>query len=203
MLLAYDAVSLPFSAAAAALAACVVQPLVHPFAWPLGVPFVQLWIAIWTSAVLAEQMCIAFLLVVRSRINTTIAVSYLLVVSLTLASGTVRSFRGIQPWLQENTKATHTRYAALLLHAALFGGSGGGLRANATTTTTAAFDVGGGSGGGGADAVEYVAERMGRTYAADHVDLVVAVAFVCGLAVLNMLLYVLPLPKHILRKFRE
>lgn len=171
----------------------------HPFAWPLGMPFVQLWIAIWTSVVLAEQMSIAFLLVVRSRINTTIAVSYLLVVSITLASGTVRSFRGIQPWLQENTKATHTRYAAMLLHAALFGGGAraGGL-ANATSTVDLST-----VGVTPPDAAEYVMERMGRAYAADHVDVLVAVAFVFGLALLNMLLYVVPLPKHILRKFRE
>lgn len=169
--------------------------------------FVQLFVAIWTSAVLAEQMCIAFLLVVRSRINTTIAVSYLLVCSLTLASGTVRSFRGIQPWLQENTKATHTRYAALLLHAALFG-SGGGQQLAASGASSMLGDGGAqlvtaGATSSSDAAAEYVAERMGRGYSADHVDLALAVAFVVGVALVNMLLYLLPLPKHIVRKFRD
>lgn len=168
-------------------------------------PFVQLFVAIWTSAVLAEQMCIAFLLVVRSRCNATIAVAYLLACSVTLASGTVRSFRGIQPWLQENTKATHTRYASLLLHAAMFG-SGSGANASSNGGGKAGdtiVDVGGAAAAAGDAAAEYVTERMGRTYAADHVDVAVAVAFVIGLALVNMILYLVPLPKHIVRKFRE
>lgn len=164
-------------------------------------PFVQLFVAIWTSAVLAEQMCIAFLLVVRSRCNATIAVSYLLACSVTLASGTVRSFRGIQPWLQENTKATHTRYASLLLHAAMFG-SGASVNASSKAGELV-VDVSGGAAAAGDAAAEYVTERMGRTYAADHVDVAVAVAFVIGLALVNMILYLVPLPKHIVRKFRE
>lgn len=78
--------------------------------------FLGMFAAIWTSSVLAEQICLAFLLVIKSRTSTMIAVSYILCVSLILASGTVRSFKGIQPWLQENTKGTHTRYASMLLH---------------------------------------------------------------------------------------
>lgn len=167
-------------------------------------PFVQLFVAIWTSAVLAEQMCIVFLLVVRSRCNATIAVAYLLACSVTLASGTVRSFRGIQPWLQENTKATHTRYASLLLHAAMFGsGAGGNASGSGSKAGDLVVDVSGGAAAAGDAAAEYVTERLGRTYAADHVDVAVAVAFVIGLALVNMILYLVPLPKHIVRKFRE
>lgn len=165
-------------------------------------PFVQLFVAIWTSAVLAEQMCIALLLVVRSRCNATIAVTYLLAMSVTLASGTVRSFRGIQPWLQENTRATHTRYASLLLHEAMFGGAR--LTSdNGTSDLIIDVTTAGASSGLAAAADEYVTERLGRTYAPDHWDCGVAVAFVCALALLNMVLYVLPLPKHVVRKFRE
>lgn len=43
-----------------------------------------------------------------------------MVISLALASGTVRSFKGLQPWLQDNTKGTHTRYASSLLHSIAF-----------------------------------------------------------------------------------
>lgn len=82
----------------------------------IDISFVYLLVAIWTSFALAEQMCILFLLFVKSRISTAIAVSYVLCLSLVLASGTVRSYKGLQPWLQENTKATHTRYASKLLH---------------------------------------------------------------------------------------
>lgn len=31
-----------------------------------------------------------------------------------------RSFKGLSPWLQENTKGTHTRYASSLLHSSFF-----------------------------------------------------------------------------------
>lgn len=87
---------------------------------PIGMSFLYLFMAIWTSFVLAEQMCISFLLVFKSRINTVIAVSYILCISLALASGTVRSYKGLQPWLQENTKGTHTKYASTLLHSVIF-----------------------------------------------------------------------------------
>lgn len=167
----------------------------------------------WTSLVLAEQLCIAFLLVVKSRTNAMVSVSYILGVSLTLASGTVRSFKGIQPWLQENTKGTHTRYASMLLHSTFFLSGGQG-------------DCGGGLNNIDVDcpsATEYVLQRMGRSESKvffiyrcvpdeinkifvlllqDHFDLIAAFAFVLGMYVLNMILYSFPLPKQVQKKFR-
>lgn len=87
---------------------------------PDGLTYIYILISIWTSFVLAEQLSILLLLTIKSRINAAIAVSYILCISLTLASGTVRSYKGLSPWLQENTKATHTRYASSLLHSAAF-----------------------------------------------------------------------------------
>lgn len=87
---------------------------------PDGTAFTYLLVSLWSSYILAEQLCITLLLFVRSKINVAIIVSYIFCVSLALASGTVRSFKGLQPWLQENTKATHTRYASTLLHSAVF-----------------------------------------------------------------------------------
>lgn len=65
-------------------------------------------------------MCILFLLFIKSRMNVGVVVSYLLCISVILASGTLRSYKGLQPWLQENTKGTHTRYASTLLHSYVF-----------------------------------------------------------------------------------
>lgn len=87
---------------------------------PDGTAFTYLLVSLWSSYILAEQLCITLLLFVKSKINVAIIVSYIFCVSLALASGTVRSFKGLQPWLQENTKATHTRYASTLLHSAVF-----------------------------------------------------------------------------------
>ena len=37
-----------------------------------------------------------------------------------LKSSAYRSFKGLQPWLQDNAKGTHTRYASSLLHSIAF-----------------------------------------------------------------------------------
>jgi len=55
-----------------------------------GKIFAYLFVALWSSFVLAEQLSIAFLLVVKVPFNAAIAVTYVLVISLALASGTVR-----------------------------------------------------------------------------------------------------------------
>lgn len=81
-----------------------------------GYALLYLIISIWTSYILAEQLCITFLLAVKSRINAAIAVTYIICICLTLASGTVRSNKGLTPWLQENVKGIHTKYAATLLY---------------------------------------------------------------------------------------
>lgn len=90
LLVAYNAVSMPFSFISAAVGACVLYPLVLNPATPDGLIFMYILIALWTSLLLAEQLSIAFLLVVKSQINAAIAVSYILIICLTLASGTVR-----------------------------------------------------------------------------------------------------------------
>lgn len=80
-----------------------------------------------------------------------VAVSYILCLSITLASGTVRSFKGLQPWLQENTKGTHTRYSSMLLHSKFFFSTGqgdcGGLNNDLDCPSP----------------TEYVLQRMGRS----------------------------------------
>lgn len=55
-----------------------------------GYPFLYIVVALWTSFVLAEQLSIFFLFFIRSRINAAIAVSYIVCISVILASGTVR-----------------------------------------------------------------------------------------------------------------
>lgn len=121
---------------------------------PISLAFLYLFIAIWTSFVLAEQICIAFLLVVKSRLNTMIAVSYILAISLALASGTVRSYKGLQPWLQENTKATHTRYASMLLHSVVFLSRPMNCTQNVTAISSATVVC--------PVAADYLYERLGR-----------------------------------------
>lgn len=69
---------------------------------------------------MAEQLCVLFCLFVRSRINVAVAVSYIVCICVALSSGTVRSFKGLHPFLQDYNKIVHTKYASALLHSAVF-----------------------------------------------------------------------------------
>jgi hypothetical protein len=57
---------------------------------PDALAFSYILVAIWSSFVLAEQLCISFLLMLKNRMNAAISVTYILCVCLALASGTVR-----------------------------------------------------------------------------------------------------------------
>lgn len=116
---------------------------------PNSEPYAYIFVALWSSFVVAEQMCVAFLLIVKSRMNVAAIVTYILCISVSLASGTVRSYKGLQPWLQDNAKGTHTRYASFLLHNFVF------LSRNINCTTTRNIAC--------RDPSEYLIERMGQT----------------------------------------
>lgn len=156
---------------------------------PDGTAFTYLLVAIWSSYILAEQLCITLLLFVKSRINVAIAVSYIFCVSIALASGTVRSYKGLQPWLQENTKATHTRYASTLLHSAVFLSR----RLNCTPGGVTVCPL----------TSEYLYERLGRAQPQENIDMAASIGFAIGFIAFNMLLYLIPVPNFIRRKFRE
>lgn len=139
LLLAFNAVSIPFSVISAALATCVLYPYVHitlkpnnnsinhficriilnPL-YPIHISVAYLFVSIWSCYFLAEQLCILFCVFVKSRINVAVAVSYIICICIALSSGTVRSFKGLHPFLQDYNKVMHTKYAAALLHSAVF-----------------------------------------------------------------------------------
>lgn len=156
---------------------------------PDGTAFTYLLVSLWSSYILAEQLCITLLLFFKSKINVAIIVSYIFCVCLALASGTVRSFKGLQPWLQENTKATHTRYASTLLHSAVFLSR----RMNCTPggVTTCPLTS------------EYLYERLGRAAPQENIDMAAAIGFAIGFIAFNMLLYLIPVPSFIRRKFKD
>lgn len=156
---------------------------------PDGTAFTYLLVALWSSYILAEQLCITLLLYIKSKINVTIIASYIFCVCLTLASGTLRSFKGLQPWLQENTKATHTRYASTLLHSAVFLSR----HMNCTPTEITVCPI----------TSEYLYERLGRASPQENIDMAAAIGFATGFIAFNMLLYLLPVPGFIRRKFKD
>lgn len=153
-----------------------------------GYPFLYILVALWTSFVLAEQLSIFFMFFVRSRINAAIAVAYIICVSVTLASGTVRSFKGLSPWLQENTKGTHTRYASSLLSHAIFLSR----RMNCIPKNGIVCP----------SPREFLYDRLGA-HPNEITDISISIAFAIGIAAFNMIIYLIPTPKCVREKFRE
>lgn len=110
-------------------------------------------------------------------------------VHFSIGSGTVRSYKGLQPWLQENTKAVHTKYASTLLHSAVFlsrkmNCTPGGVTMCPLTS-------------------EYLYERLGRALPQENTDMAAAIGFAVGFIAFNMLLYLIPVPSFIRRKFKD
>jgi hypothetical protein len=81
---------MPFAFVSAAMGSCIIYSVILNTAKPDLLAFAYIVVAVWTSFVFAEQLCIVFLLMLKNRMNATIAVTYILVVCLALASGTVR-----------------------------------------------------------------------------------------------------------------
>lgn len=156
---------------------------------PNGSAFTYLLVSLWSSFILAEQLCITLLLFVKSRINVAIIVSYIFCVCLALASGTVRSFEGLQPWLKKNTKAIHTSYASSLLHSAVFAGR----RPNCTPSRIVVCP----------SVSQYLAARLGNADPVVDYDMAASIGFAIGFIAFNMLLYLIPVPSFIRRKFKD
>ncbi|KAH8326162.1 hypothetical protein KR067_002648 [Drosophila pandora] len=207
LLIAYNSVSIPFSAISAVIASCVIYPLLLDSKYNNGMVFAYLLVALWSSFVLAEQLSITFLLVVKVPFNAAIAVTYVLVISIALASGTVRSFKGLQPWLQDNTKGTHTRYASSLLHSIAFQSR----KLNCTPTASVICPK----------PADFMHERLGLPdpdvrlkyfkriiinkciILQETIDVAASCAFAVGLAAFNMLLYLFPMPRCVRQKFKD
>lgn len=154
-----------------------------------GYPFLYILVALWTSFVLAEQLAIFFLFFIRSRINAAIAVSYIICICVTLASGTVRSYKGLPPWLQENTKGIHTRYASSLLHSAIF------LSRRMSCVPRSGIVC--------PSPREFLYDRLGKADPNEVTDISISIAFAIGIAAFNMIVYLIPMPKCVREKFRD
>jgi ATP-binding cassette, subfamily G (WHITE), member 5 (sterolin 1) len=154
-----------------------------------GYPFLYIVISLWTSFILAEQLTIFFLFFMRSKINVAVAVSYIICIMITLSSGTVRSYRGLTPFMQENTKATHTRYVSSLLHSAIFlSRRMNCIPKNGITCPSPK---------------EFLYERLGRSDPNEVADMSIALAFAVGFAAFNMIIYLLPMPRCVRNKFKD
>lgn len=184
LLLAYDFFSIPFSFISSALAASVIHPIVlDPSNLENGYPFIYILVAVWTSYMLAEQLSIFFLFFIKKSINAIIVVAYILCLSLVLGSGTVRSWKGLIPWLQDNAKGTQSRYTSELLHSAIFLSRRikECIPKNGITCPSPK---------------EFLLERLNfQSGTNETIDISIAFAFAIGLAFFNMIIYLLPKSK--------
>lgn len=182
LLLAHNFYSIPFSFISSALASSVIYPMIlDPSNLDTGYPFFYILVAIWTSYMLAEQLSIFFLFFIKAPINVVVASSYLLCLSVALGSGTVRSYKGLPSWLQDNAKGTHARYASELLHSAIFLSRRlSCIPKNGIMCTSPK---------------EFLAERLGMSSANETISISISFAFAIGLAFFNMIIYLLPKKK--------
>lgn len=184
LLLSYNFYSIPFSFISSAIAASVIYPMIlDPSNLDTGYPFIYILISIWTSYMLAEQLSIFFLFFIKSSINAVVATSYILCVLITLGSGTVRSWKGLQPILQDVTKATsHSHYASSLLHSAIF--LSRRMSCNPKNGNPSIVCP---------SPKEFLLERLGsQNFTNEYIDISIAFAFAVGLAFFNMIVYLLP-----------
>lgn len=184
LLLSYNCYSTPFSFISAAIAASVIYPMIlDPSDLDTGYPFIYILVAIWTSFMLAEQLSIFFLFFIKTPINATVATTYVLCILITLGSGTVRSYKGLQPIVQDISKAiSHSRYSSELLHSAIF--LSRRMICNPRNANPSVVCP---------SPKEFLLERLGsQNFTNEYIDISIAFAYAIGLAFFNMIIYLLP-----------
>lgn len=105
-----------------------------------------------------------------------------------MSSGTLRSHKGLSGWLQENSKGVHMKYASQMLFNAVF------LSHQSTCIPSAKTVC--------PNIKEFVFDRVGKD-SQNNTEIIVAMAIAVGLAIFNMIIYTIPLPKFVQRKFKE
>lgn len=166
---------------------------------------------LWACYLLTEQITIAILMVVYSSFTAAVTSIYITVICLIIGSGALRSYRGLSEWLIYVSYATQTRYAGGFLSRQLFSAVPGLSVENCTSTGEAiqygqdVFSC------RYPDSAAYLIERYGRDSGDFNVsdvldsdfNLSVSFAFPVSLAIINCLLYLIPLPSFVKAKFRD
>ena len=198
---AYTLVSLPLSLLSTIVTIGILVPILEldlsSWAYASG--------TLWASYVAAEQVTIAFFMVIAGPLTGATTVLYLTLVSLSIASGGIRSLKNLPDWLAAVSCALPTRYASLALNQLTMDTS---LLSNLPYNETLACP----------GIPELCRYPDGRTYLVKRftrdgentsevlnvdLNLLISLAFALGLVILNSVLYLLPLPARIKAKFRE
>lgn len=200
-LTAYTLLSLPLSFVSTLITIGILVPILEldlpSWAYASG--------TLWASYVAAEQVTVAFFMIVARPLTGAITVWYMTLVSLLVASGGVRSLKNLPNWLAALSTAMPTRYASLALNQLTMDTpSFANLPYNESVSCPGIPEL-----CRYPDGRSYLIKRFTRegenTSEVLNVDLnlLVSLAFALGLVILNSVLYLLPLPAKVKAKFRE
>lgn len=171
------------------------------------------WLTFWACYLMAEQQTISLLMVIRSSYTACLVSIYITILYLTFGSATVRSMTGLPDFMEHLTYVTQTRYTGAILNNIEFFNKTS-LTAlswlNVTTGKTIRCDE---------NVFEYGCRYINGShylierYGVDENELDalmepwfnfgVSYIFPLGLLVINMVLYLIPLPAFVKAKFRE
>ncbi|KAF7995006.1 hypothetical protein HCN44_004478 [Aphidius gifuensis] len=161
----------------------------------------------WSSYIIAEQLSISFLMVIKRPFIGAITALYFTLISLLIASGGLRSIRNLPNYMSTLSNALPTRYASLAINELIID--------MPNRTTNLAYNESLSCPGipglcryanGGA----YIVERFIRDGETDvsrilnvELNLLISLTFALSFVIFNSILYLLPLPSKVKAKFRE
>jgi len=193
--------------------------------------FLLYWLTLWSCFMFAEQQTIAFMVVIKSTYTAALCSIYLTIIYLILGSGTVRSMSGLPEMMYHLTYIIQTRYSGAVLNGLEFydsdlpgcGGAGTcdktSLLNLGTWNSTSGLSFSCFSKGKETRERDFGCRYLNGTMYADEkykypgvnldvmldgwTNTAISFAFPGVVAVLNTILYLVPLPAFVKAKFRE
>jgi len=175
--------------------------------------FLLYWLAIWASYLLAQQQTLSIMLVVRSSYSAALLSSFVSIVYLCLGSCTVRSHAGLPELMYHLTYILQSRYSGAILNHLEFHDRqslvGLGWRNETSGQEFPCTKDAYGFNCRYINGTHYLVDKY--RYPGTHLDQLldpwtntaINFAFPAALAILNLVLYLLPLPAFVKAKFRE
>jgi len=175
--------------------------------------FLLYWLALWACYLFAEQQTISIMLVVKSSYTAATASIYLTILYLCLGSGTVRSLSSLPELMYHLTYIVQTRYSGLILNSLEFYNKTSlqylpwrNETSGVLTQCSTDFNTLGCRYVNGTHLLLEKYSYPGKSLE-EMVDLwtntAINLAFPGVVLVINMILYLVPLPAFIKAKFRE
>jgi len=172
------------------------------------------WLTFWACYLLAEQQTISLLMVIKSSYTAALASVYATVVYLVLGSATVRSLASLPEFMEHLTFVTQSRYTGAILNNLEFYNKTSLTSLQWINATSSVVNQCQGSsfefGCRYIDGNHYLKEKYDHK-SDEELDATlnvwfnfgVAYIFPLGMLVVNMVLYLIPLPAFVKAKFRE